>query len=200
MTIRPGVTFPDWSVIDREAAHAALAAIIGAFGNEMRWADHGDREDRLLRSILELYARDGRAPSTAQLATSLGMTSKDVRALLSILAARDVIVLDDRDGTLTGAYPFTERSTGHRVNLGRRTLNAMCAIDALGAGAMVRRDSRIDSSCRDCGAAIHIETRVRGTASYQWSLILTHFTGSWVPLARRGLRRGAPHHKRPATT
>ena len=23
---------------------------------------------------------------------------------------------------------------------------------------------------------------------YQWSLILTHFTGSWVPLARRGLR------------
>ena len=23
---------------------------------------------------------------------------------------------------------------------------------------------------------------------YQWSLILTHFTGSWAPLARRGLR------------
>uniref|UniRef100_UPI001BDD1532 organomercurial lyase n=1 Tax=Escherichia coli TaxID=562 RepID=UPI001BDD1532 len=41
-------------------------------------------------------------------------------------------------------------------------LNAMCAVDALGIGAMTDRDIRVASRCRHCGAPIRIATRDRG--------------------------------------
>lgn len=162
--VRPGVTFPDWSVIHSETARAALCAIVEAFGNEKLWAGHGESEDRLLRAVLEQYACEGQAPSMAQLSTSTSLSPREVRVLLAKLKARDLIVLDDGDETITGAYPFTERSSGYRVHMGGRILNAMCAIDALGAGAMYGKDSTIDASCRACGAKIYVETRERGTA------------------------------------
>ena len=75
------------------------------------------------------------------------------------------MVVLDRDGTnLTGAYPFTDRATEHRIQLGQTVLHAMCAIDALGAGAMLGTDLVIESACRFCGAAICIETRNDGAA------------------------------------
>jgi mercury(II) reductase len=40
----------------------------------------------------------------------------------------------------------------------------MCAVDALGIGAMTDRDIAIASSCRHCGAPIRITTRERGRA------------------------------------
>ena len=71
----------------------------------------------------------------------------------------------DRDGTtLIGAYPFIDRDTEHRVRLGETVLNAMCAIDAVGAGAMLGTDAAIASACRSCGAPISVQTRDRGTA------------------------------------
>ena len=42
------------------------------------------------------------------------------------------------------------------------SLAAMCAIDALGLGAMIAQNSAIRSSCRLCGRAIRIATRGRG--------------------------------------
>jgi hypothetical protein len=40
----------------------------------------------------------------------------------------------------------------------------MCAVDALGIGAMIDRDIAISSRCRQCGAPIRIATRDRGRA------------------------------------
>jgi hypothetical protein len=40
----------------------------------------------------------------------------------------------------------------------------MCAIDALGVGAMLGRDIAIASGCRQCGAAISVTTQGTGTA------------------------------------
>jgi alkylmercury lyase len=40
----------------------------------------------------------------------------------------------------------------------------MCAIDALGTGAMYGRDVEIDSRCRLCGDGIRIVTAKQGTA------------------------------------
>ena len=48
------------------------------------------------------------------------------------------------------------------MQLGEAVLNAMCAIDALGAGAMLGRDAAITSACRSCGAALRVQTRDRG--------------------------------------
>jgi hypothetical protein len=49
------------------------------------------------------------------------------------------------------------------VRLDGHELNAMCAVDALGVGAMFGRDVAIESACRACGRPIHIETGRDGT-------------------------------------
>ena len=45
-----------------------------------------------------------------------------------------------------------------------RAVHALCAIDALGAGGMMRLDSVIRSRCAGCGAAIAVRTRDGGRA------------------------------------
>jgi mercury(II) reductase len=76
------------------------------------------------------------------------------------ICGRDLVVLDGE--RIVGAYPFTGRDTGHRVTLDGRVLNAMCAVDALGIGAMTDCGVAIAPRCRHCGAPIRITTRDRG--------------------------------------
>ncbi len=163
IAVRPGVTIPDWSVVTSETVREALGAIFETCDWEERWAGLDEAQDRTRRAILEAWPRTGRAPSTNELALSTGFAPDQVRDLIAKLRARDMVVLD-RDGkTLTGAYPFTDRGTEHRMQLGETGLHAMCAIDALGAGAMLGTDVAIESACRFCGAPIRIETRNDGT-------------------------------------
>ncbi len=163
VTLRPGVPFPDWSAVSSATARETVLAIFEAFGIESRWSDRAPAEDRVHMALLELYGKSGRAPGIGELAQRTAMTPETVRALLGNLAARDLVVLDDSGATILGAYPLTERDTDHRVRLGSRTLNAMCAIDALGTGAMFGRDVEIQSRCRNCGESIELTTRERGT-------------------------------------
>ncbi len=162
IAIRPGVTTPDWSVVTSETVREALAAIFETCDWEERWAGLDDAQDRVRRAILEAYPRTGQAPSTNELALKTGFATDQVCDLIAKLKARDMVVLD-RDGTtLTGAYPFINRGTEHRMKLGETVLHAMCAIDALGTGAMLGRDVVIESACRSCGAPIRVETRDKG--------------------------------------
>ena len=62
------------------------------------------------------------------------------------------------------AYPFTETAGDHRVELNGHLLNALCAIDALGVGAMYRMDVSVVSCCRSCGEAIKAVTADAGRA------------------------------------
>lgn len=160
--LRPGVVVPDWSLVVDDAARRALAAICDAVGMARKWSGATDVEDRVWRAVLELYPRLGRAPSAAQLAAATGLPPGAVATALGGLRARDLVVLDG-GGAIVGAYPFTERPTGHRVRLRGRVLTAMCAIDALGIGAMYGTDASIESSCRQCGAAFRATTRGDGT-------------------------------------
>ena len=68
----------------------------------------------------------------------------------------------DDNGKVTGSYPITSNPTGHRVRVGNQTINAMCAIDALGIGAMYDQDVRIQLSCRNCSTEIQIDTADKG--------------------------------------
>ena len=164
ISLRPGVAFPDWPAVTSETAAEALQSILEAFGVETRWSGLGDGEDRVRRAILEHYGKTGEAPSMAALTGATGMAPEGLRELIGKLESRDMVVLDPGGRAIVGAYPFTERDTGHRVRLGDRLLNAMCAIDALGAGAMYNTDATIDSTCPACGGAIHVETRDNGAA------------------------------------
>ncbi len=162
ITVRPGVTTPDWSAVTSETVREALVAIFETCDWEERWAGLDDAQDRTRRAILEAYPRIGHAPSIDELALSTGLAPDQVRVLIEKLRARDMVVLD-RDGTaLAGAYPFIDRTTEHRMKVGEIALHAMCAIDALGTGAMLGTDVVIESACRSCGTPIRVETRDKG--------------------------------------
>jgi mercuric reductase len=162
--VRPGVIFPDWAAVTSPQAREALLAILEAFGVERTWRDYTPVEDDLRTTLLRLYAELGRTPTIDELARRAGVSGSTIRPILARLKARDLVVLDADGERIVGAYPWTDRATEHRVSLGERTLNALCAIDALGAGDMYRRDVEISSRCRSCGAPVTIATRGRGRA------------------------------------
>ena len=160
--VRPGVTFPDWSVVTSPAVRDALQAMIGSDHVLNRWSGYNPTTDRVRVALLQLYAESGGAPAPDMIAERAGLSETAVRTLLQELRGRDLVVLDGE--RIVGAYPFSDRDTGHRVTLDERVLNAMCAVDALGIGAMTDRDVAIVSRCRHCGAPIRITTRERGHA------------------------------------
>jgi hypothetical protein len=122
-------------------------------------------EDLAWRRILEHFAAFGRPPKMEEIARAANMSDERLTAVLRRLQQRDLLGFDEESGSIAHAYPFTSSDTGHRVRLGEQVLNALCAVDALGVGAMYTRDVSIDSSCRFCGAEIHVTTRQNGTRS-----------------------------------
>ncbi len=162
--MRPGATVPDWLVVASPAAKAALLAMLQAEHALHRWQGYGPAEDRVRTSLLRLYTEHGHAPAAADLAAYAGLGEPEIRVLLLRLEERDLVVLDAQNEIIVGAYPFTDRDTGHRVTLDGRILNAMCAIDALGVGDMCGRDIEINSHCPVCGGPISITTRDHGRA------------------------------------
>jgi mercuric reductase len=158
--VRPGVTFPDWSVVSSPVVKEALLAMVGSDHVLNRWGGYEGATDRVRVALL--YAEQGRAPTPSALAKHTGLSEEAVRPPLEELRRRDLVVLDG--DTIVGAYPFTDRDAGHRVTLDGRTLNAMCAVDALGIGAMTGRDIAIASRCRYGGAPVRITTQDRGRA------------------------------------
>lgn len=160
--LRPGVTFPDWSVVTSPVTRQALLIMVESGHVANRWSDYSAAADGVRTALLRLYAEEGRAPALDALAERAGMDEATARLVLAELRQRDLAVLDgDR---IVGAYPFTDRGTDHRVELDGRTLNAMCAVDALGIGAMCSHDITITSRCRHCGVPVRIATQDRGRA------------------------------------
>ncbi|TGQ35647.1 bifunctional organomercurial lyase/mercury(II) reductase MerBA [Mesorhizobium sp. M00.F.Ca.ET.216.01.1.1] len=158
--VRPGVTFPDRSAVSSHAVKDALLAMVGSDHVLNRWSGHEVATDRVRVALLQVYAERGRAPAIDALAGRAGISKTATQSALEELRRRDLVVLDG--DKIVGAYPFTDRDTGHRVTLDGRSVNAMCAVDALGIGAMIDRDIAIASRCRHCGNAIRITTRDRG--------------------------------------
>ncbi|MER8864101.1 bifunctional organomercurial lyase/mercury(II) reductase MerBA [Mesorhizobium sp. M0751] len=163
--VRPGVTLPDWSVVTSPAAQDALLAMVGSDHVLNRWSGYDPATDGIRVTLLRLYAELGRAPTQGVIARHVGLREAAVPPLLEELRRRDLVVLDG--ARIVGAYPFTDRDTGHRVTLDGRVLNAMCAVDALGISAMTNHDVAVASRCRHCGAPIRITTQDHGLALAQ---------------------------------
>lgn len=164
--IRPGVFRPDWTAVEKPAARQALAGRIAARAGLLdRWSGKlGTDEDLAWRATLRLYADFGRAPQIADIAARIGVPANKVLALLVELEARDLIGLDRESGQVRLAYPFTQAKTEHQVELNWRTLHALCAIDALGVGAMYGANAAVRSQCRQCGRAVRVGTTEAGRA------------------------------------
>lgn len=163
--IRPGAQRPDWSVVTKPAAREALLA--GARTRaavQTKWCHPlSTQRDLLWRMVLTLFGSLGRPPSLAEITEGIGLPSEQVRILLRELQMHDLLGMNQATDTIIYAYPFTSQPTEHHVSINGRVLNALCAIDALGAGAMYRTDATIASSCRLCGTKIAIGTTLQGS-------------------------------------
>lgn len=159
--LRPGVLMPNWSGVTDPSACAALTAAMADAGRAEKWAGLDPVEDRIWQVILHGFAATGRAPDTRSLAAATRLEDAAVSRWLRALRRRDLIVLDE-DGAVTAAYPFCAWDTGHRIRFGAQQVNSLCAIDTLGAGAMVGRDTIIESSCPECGTKIRLATHDDG--------------------------------------
>jgi hypothetical protein len=165
--IRPGVQRPDWSVVTKPAAREALLGRDRSrrAGPWEKWigtlpAQH----DLAWRTVLELFGKLGRPPHLSEIGSAIGLSPEQTQALVTELQTHDLLGMDHVTRTISYAYPFTGPATEHSVELHGRTLNALCAIDALGVGGMYRTDVTIVSSCRSCGARIEIGTALEGKA------------------------------------
>lgn len=183
VALRPAVSWPDWGAAPSGAARAALRAIFEALGGGRSLAGYGPEEDGVLRAVLAGYVERGSAPGVRWLAQRTGLRAVEVRQLVERLAARDLLVLERNTGRIRGAYPFSGRASGQRVTIGRRTLEAMCAVDALGVGAMLGTDTVILSSCASCGREVRIATAENGRAVKE---ILPAGTFVWLGLGYDG--------------
>ena len=124
----------------------------------------GSRERSLQRLAVRAMA-GGRAPTVETLSGEAGLPVDAVREALASLEACDCVVM--KGDQVRVAYPFTTEPVPHEVVSSRGTARANCAVDALGAGAMLGEDVEIRSTCSYCGASI----RLRGRESFRATTI-----------------------------
>ena len=138
----------------RQAVAERAATMTGA--DSAGWLDalgRGGRgrvvpDERGLRAVhqavLRSFAATGRAPGPGVLddaARPFGAAQ-----VLAELADGDFLWLDQR-GRISAAYPFSATATPHKVQItGGASAYAMCAIDALGMGRMLRTSVLIQST------------------------------------------------------
>jgi hypothetical protein len=153
-------TIPDWTVVTAPAARRAIEGILAAGHYDSRFGGLTPDAAAVLAHVLRLYACLGRAPTMDEIAADTALPPRSVKDHLVHLRACDLVLLDPAGEIVLGAYPFTEATTGHAVTFAKtgRTIAAMCAIDALGAGAMCREDVVIRSACETCGRDIVAST------------------------------------------
>jgi len=109
-----------------------------------RTAGLSREERRLYNWIIERFAQAS-PPTPAQLAERARRLELEPSAAFATLAREDLIHTDD-DGAVLVAYPFSARPRGHRVTIDERlTVEAMCAIDALGIAPMLDQPVEINS-------------------------------------------------------
>ena len=100
----------------------------------------------LHRRVLTAIGEAGRPPVGADLAADAAALGVDLREALGALAAAELLfVTPDRGGVL-GGVPFAAAPTAHQVTVrGGPTVSANCAVDALGIGAMLGKDTDVAS-------------------------------------------------------
>jgi hypothetical protein len=145
----------------------AVAAIVDTVAQRLSKAKLSELEDRARRYILLHFADTGRAPRLSELQRELQLPSEeDAAAILARLHSADLIVFDAARASIVAAYPFSAEPRGHRVEVGNRTLQALCAIDALGIPFMLDAPGLIRSECFWCHAPIGVHIEGGGVAAH----------------------------------
>jgi hypothetical protein len=117
--------------------------------------------------ILRHFAEHATAPEPGRLREWAQQLNIELGEALNQLVSVDLIETDPATAQLLGAYPFSAIPRGHKVQLdGDPTVEAYCAIDALGIPAMLDRDVVISSQDPHTGEPIRI-TVTNGQATWR---------------------------------
>lgn len=114
------------------------------------------RDLRLRRLTYRLIVELGRAPTAAETAAAGAMAEAGVARGWQRLHDQHALVLDAETAAIRMANPFSAVPTPYRVLAGGRSWHANCAWDAFGTCAALHVDGRIETSCADCGDALHV--------------------------------------------
>ena len=101
-------------------------------------------------------ADTGRSPTTAAMATALGLDQQAVEASLVRLADAHALALRSGTTDLWMVHPFSAVPTGYRVVSATTSWWANCAWDAVAIPTMLGVDARIEAGCPDCGRAFDL--------------------------------------------
>jgi hypothetical protein len=122
---------------------------------------------QLHQHILRRFAQHATAPEPQRLGEWAHQLDIELDAALDQLLSVDLIETDPATAQLRCAYPFSAIPRGHKVQLASGpTVEAYCAIDALGIPAMLDRDVVISSRDPHTGEPIRI-TVTNGQASWR---------------------------------
>lgn len=122
---------------------------------------------QLHQHILRHFAQHATAPEPQQLREWAHQLDLELDAALDQLVAVDLAEADPATAQLLGAYPFSAIPRGHKVQLADGpTVEAYCAIDALGIPAMLDCDVVISSRDLHTGEPIRI-TVTNGQANWR---------------------------------
>jgi hypothetical protein len=119
-----------------ERAPQALRRLRQEFPLEARVVSLPAHLLRAYRTILQSWTK-GEPP---------GIGIEDA-ALLRALAGLDAILIED---DRISCYPFSARDTGIRIAVGQKSVNAMCAIDALAIPSVMLEIGEIWADCVAC--------------------------------------------------
>ncbi len=101
----------------------------------------------LHRWALRTVADTGQPPADADLEERAHALGLDLHGALAALAAAELLFVDQARDRVLGGVPFAAGPTAHRVSVADGpTVSANCAVDALGIGAMLGRDTDVRSA------------------------------------------------------
>ena len=134
---------------------------------------------RIRNHVYAAFVAEGRAQTTAETATALGLAENEVTAAYRRLEDAHALVLHPGTTELRMLNPFSVVESPHRVDAGGRSWFANCAWDALGIPGALHTDGVVGSECPDCGEPLELE--VSGGELVRGSELLVHFV---VPARR----------------
>lgn len=119
-------------------------------------------ELKLLSHIIKSLLINCRIPLAEELSSELEILLPEVLRRIKSLKNKGYIYIDPDSESIKAVYPLSVVSKQHRVIVGKHSVFANCAIDALGVPFVLRRNARILSTCAKCESKIEIEVKKGG--------------------------------------
>lgn len=116
--------------------------------------------DSRARIAIQTHIRErGAVPTTADLASRLGVERAAVEDALERLYAARVLILRPGTREILAFDPFAAADAPFRVTAAGREWRAICGWDALGVPAALHADGVVHASCADCGDPLDVSVR-----------------------------------------